>query len=616
MTDELLTKRLHISGLTPAITPADLERRLAAFGTVKAMDGFGARDALGDPRKFAYVTMEIGPKELAKCLNVLSGSTWKGTKLRIGEAKPDFRERIARINSLPPRPARPKRSYARDHGYPSPILPLSALSPTAAASTPGWVVTPSGRIVRPLRMRPERPLEPVRSLLTASKGKDAKIKAGKVKKRTKPPLVRARRRKIDPTRWDSVYLKGVFLDSVSIPSSIPEHAVEAVEGEREDEDEEMSEGIHSEAGGSGEHEREPTTSPKIPSPPQVPPSTQALPSPPSTTDLGPPKQDPSASSVPLPQDFDIRYETNTTLTLLGDMFGDGEDWGGSESIDEMEGVESVAPGEAERTMEVDGDDEIEVVPRDRSLGHEPHAKDQGKSEQQKPPMDFESVVKTGSNEYLDEEMSNDGSLAASSASTMKSAQAAPRTTLKDLFAPREEEASFSLLGHLDLDLELEDDILGIGAPSSAPHIYVQGPISQVVPALPQAARISTSASTSNAHNRVTLDPSLPLSFPLPELLPHRCASSTDDSIHIFGRTHSTSSCFLFPTRALPTRSSHNLNFLPQGNTFARSPSDTSESVRAQWENDKGALTHEWKKAWREARGGRWGRGGGGGGGDE
>jgi hypothetical protein len=64
---ELLTKRLHISGLTPSITPADLERRLSSFGKVKAMDGFGARDAIGDLRKFGYVTMEIGAKELAKC---------------------------------------------------------------------------------------------------------------------------------------------------------------------------------------------------------------------------------------------------------------------------------------------------------------------------------------------------------------------------------------------------------------------------------------------------------------------------------------------------------------------------------------------------------------------
>lgn len=37
------------------------------FGKVMAMDGFGARDALGDPRKFGFATMEIGAKELAKC---------------------------------------------------------------------------------------------------------------------------------------------------------------------------------------------------------------------------------------------------------------------------------------------------------------------------------------------------------------------------------------------------------------------------------------------------------------------------------------------------------------------------------------------------------------------
>lgn len=111
MAEALVTKRLHVSGLTPAITEADIERRLSAFGTVKATDGFGACDALGDPRKFAYVTIEATPKDLAKCrssswnvpncshiitgLNVLSGSTWKGTKLRIGEAKLDFRERYS-----------------------------------------------------------------------------------------------------------------------------------------------------------------------------------------------------------------------------------------------------------------------------------------------------------------------------------------------------------------------------------------------------------------------------------------------------------------------------------------------------------------------------------------
>lgn len=67
MPEELLTKRLHISGLTTAITPNDIQRRLSAFGTVKAMDGFGAHNALGDLRKFAFVTLEATPKDLARC---------------------------------------------------------------------------------------------------------------------------------------------------------------------------------------------------------------------------------------------------------------------------------------------------------------------------------------------------------------------------------------------------------------------------------------------------------------------------------------------------------------------------------------------------------------------
>lgn len=67
MESELVTKRLHISGLTPSITSAELSRRLSAFGTVKDLDGFGTLDALGQPRKFAYVTLEGTKAHLAKC---------------------------------------------------------------------------------------------------------------------------------------------------------------------------------------------------------------------------------------------------------------------------------------------------------------------------------------------------------------------------------------------------------------------------------------------------------------------------------------------------------------------------------------------------------------------
>lgn len=71
--DEVITKRIHISGLTPAITSKDLSDRLGSFGTVKAMDGFGAVDNLGQPRKFAYATLETTKGKLARCTSPAFG---------------------------------------------------------------------------------------------------------------------------------------------------------------------------------------------------------------------------------------------------------------------------------------------------------------------------------------------------------------------------------------------------------------------------------------------------------------------------------------------------------------------------------------------------------------
>jgi hypothetical protein len=65
-----ITKRLIISGLTPSITADDISRRLTNFGTVKASDGFGLTDGLGQPRKFGYVTLETTTEKLAKCMRL------------------------------------------------------------------------------------------------------------------------------------------------------------------------------------------------------------------------------------------------------------------------------------------------------------------------------------------------------------------------------------------------------------------------------------------------------------------------------------------------------------------------------------------------------------------
>ncbi|KAJ8457126.1 hypothetical protein ONZ45_g18437 [Pleurotus djamor] len=217
-----ITKRLHISGLTPSITKEDLQRRLSSFGTVKALDGFGLLDAVGRPRKFGYITIETTAPQLAKCLNLLSGSTWKGTKLRLGDAKPDFRERLARERDAEEPPRKRRRRGRAEHAE-----DMSLVTSENVGEKRGWKVMPSGRMVHPLRMKPSKPLAPRPTLVGPQGSKRESQK--KVKSRVKPPPTRARRRLIDPTAWGSTHLKGDLLDVIGNGQRISEAVVENVE---------------------------------------------------------------------------------------------------------------------------------------------------------------------------------------------------------------------------------------------------------------------------------------------------------------------------------------------------------------------------------------------------
>jgi RNA recognition motif-containing protein len=90
---ETVKRRLHISGLTPSLTASELCSRFSAFGTVINVTGFGLLDGNGNPRKFAYLTLETTEDKLKRCISGLSGTVWKGAKLRIGDARPDYKER-------------------------------------------------------------------------------------------------------------------------------------------------------------------------------------------------------------------------------------------------------------------------------------------------------------------------------------------------------------------------------------------------------------------------------------------------------------------------------------------------------------------------------------------
>ncbi|KAF7985841.1 hypothetical protein HWV62_524 [Athelia sp. TMB] len=584
--DSIITKRLHVSGLTPAITPDDLRRRLSTFGTVQNLDGLRKLDALGQPKKFGYVTIEGTKAQLARCVNVLSGSTWKGTKLRIGDAKPDYKERIAKELASDLEPPRKKRKRAG--GVEAPDMSLVTSSNVAERS--GWKVTTMGRMVRPVRMRPAHPLPPPaesalrRNVKKSGKegtqwkgkekekeGEDAKVK----KKRRKDPDVRARRRTIDPLRWDSVQLKGMFLDVITAPREGAKDKETALKEptEASGEDSSSSDSQESEA-----EEPQPIvaltpaptktfdlTSPKLPVTEDA---SLAIPKRSvSPTKLSTQTQQAPPASTETPTPTDLIAEKQSSLTLLHSLFSGADDWGGRESVgsdideDEVERLkrEGLAIGVGEART-----DEVEEVP----MREAQEKGSSGSSDE----MEVEDMVETETDivKPVQEVAKPD----------------AQKTKLKDLFAPREEEG-FSLLGHLDLDLELDDDM---DIPS-----FTQSQPEAIAEPTPAAFSVPAPASTSAAAPRgaqFTYDPSLPMFFPLASTFANPLSLAQPQNQGIYN------------TRM---RDSF-VGILPEAAAFHRT--ETEEQIRAHWEETKGELTKEWKRRFREAGKSRRRRGGG------
>ncbi|KAJ7166755.1 hypothetical protein C8R46DRAFT_1192093, partial [Mycena filopes] len=535
----VITKRLHISFTpsVPASGPVELAKSLNAhfgkFGTVQSVDGLGELDGVGMPRKFGFVSIQGSEAGITKCVNSLSGSIWKGVKVRVGDARPDFNQRIAQENAQEPAPPRRKRKRG---GVQADDMSLVTLETTAQRS--GWKVTEMGRIVRPLRVRPLRPLPPPLVGLpkkpTAPKDKDAPAKP----KKRRDPDSRSRRRTIDMTRWGSVHLKGIFLEDAGQGAA----AQIISQSQDEDEVEAMVEADQSDSS-NNDGETGPPLAVPLTAPPTAIPAVVAPPAPPKPIII---HSNPTAprlvADADVDVDVDLAMEKNQSLSLLNSLFGarDGE-WGGRESVgsdvdeDELLKIGGTATG-------LDVNDAIEFVP-----------------------MDVDVVVREPS------PLAQDPPPVSKPAEPKKPTQA---TRLKDLFVSRDQDVvGFSLLGHLDLDLELDDEFM---------------------PAIPEpqhedTSTFVTSHTPSHTHTLITLDPRQPLFFPLP-------------------------TSFSFASSLGNNTKARQRDILDVGKDngwgthFCRN--ETDEEIRKKWEEGKVGLTREWNRRWREAGKVRRRRGGG------
>ena len=200
---------------------------------------------------------------------------------------------------------------------------MSLITPDNVAQRPQWRITPLGRLIRPTRMRPAHPLDPpLDPLRTKNVEKGSKMKKTK-KKRARPPPTRARRQTIDPLRWGSTHLSGIFLDGIANPPPPPPRR-SGPDGNAKGESTEVDEVEHI---------------------------------------LEVSDQTPSDGEQTAVTGLDLEAERASALDLLGAMFGEANtNWGGAESIDsdvEMAGVDADTPRAAPNWLDPTG---FEVVP--------------------------------------------------------------------------------------------------------------------------------------------------------------------------------------------------------------------------------------------------------------
>ncbi|KAI5478461.1 nucleolar protein 8 [Pseudohyphozyma bogoriensis] len=218
MAAEVSQHRLHLSGLAPSIKPLELVNRFSSFGTIvggeAGVSGLGV-DGNGFPKPFAFITLEATDAQLKRCTSMLSGSLWKGHKLRIAAAKPDYQARLAEERREALEPETPKKKRKRN---PDPSVGVAArnfelVTVDNAKDHRGWTIdsTPAPFPIFPILTRPEHPLPapPPKAAATSWTRERTKAKASKAARAALrdgtagfvEPLTRARRVRIDPRRW-------------------------------------------------------------------------------------------------------------------------------------------------------------------------------------------------------------------------------------------------------------------------------------------------------------------------------------------------------------------------------------------------------------------------------
>lgn len=233
-----VTKRWHLSPLSQEVhTPEAIRSLLSPHGQVLSLAHWPPPiNAVGEPYRYAFVTIRGDKAKLEKAVARISGSVWKGRKIWIREAKRDYQgkygsadetyginqrspikssadaaERL--IRDTPEEKAKRKAKLRRsldgvEHDWVRKKRVITE-EDVKAGKMWGWRVTSAGHLLRPIQMRPDRPILPLTS-------EYSKKPAGGPAKDAVPQ--RARLQLIDPARYGAVHLSGSLLSDDDTPN--------------------------------------------------------------------------------------------------------------------------------------------------------------------------------------------------------------------------------------------------------------------------------------------------------------------------------------------------------------------------------------------------------------
>ncbi|MPC36177.1 Nucleolar protein 8 [Portunus trituberculatus] len=94
---EMASTRLFIGGLSDRVDRQELGEKVARYAPVTSIDLKEKTDLEGNVvQRFAYVNVDGAPSQVEQCIEQLNGVSWKGSYLRVEQAKESFLDRLNR----------------------------------------------------------------------------------------------------------------------------------------------------------------------------------------------------------------------------------------------------------------------------------------------------------------------------------------------------------------------------------------------------------------------------------------------------------------------------------------------------------------------------------------